>query len=34
MLASDVDSRLAGSGLLERLDLERLAVSNRLVADP
>ena len=27
-------NRLAGSGLLERLDLERLAISNRLVADP
>ena len=34
MLASDVGNRLAGSGLLERLDLERLAISNRLVADP
>ena len=34
MLASDVSNRLAGSALLERLDSERLAVSNRLSADP
>ena len=33
MLASDVSNRLAGSALLERLDSERLAVSNRLALD-
>ena len=34
MLASDVSDRLAGSALLERLDSERLAVSNKFAADP
>ena len=34
MLASDVSNRLASSALLERLDSERLAVSDRLATDP
>ncbi len=34
MLARDVSNRLVGSALLERLDSERLAVSDRLAMDP